>query len=118
MTLDEIKMDIVAACSEFRAAGYEVVTKDYAKTDTGTCEGKVCGGCALTAVLVTRGKKPLAAPRWIGVDAEGFAALRYGWNEREIGDFVRGFDGDHRGYMPGPTYELGRAVRAEVGLAG
>lgn len=117
MTNDEIFDDIVSACREFQAAGYSLTKGEYVITDTGTADGKVCGGCALTAVLFVH-LDGLPAIRGVGIEAERLARKRFGWiGTYDIGDFIDGFDNEgsrNRRQAVSDVFDLGARVRAAV----
>lgn len=105
MTNKEIKADIIAACEEFQAEGYRVITGEYCDY-----EDAPCGGCALAAVAFVHGG--IEPVRGEGDRIIEFVSARYGWFKGECEQFTDGYDDINR--IGGPLNQIGHAIRDEV----
>lgn len=116
MTNEEIKQDVIEACREFEKLGYKVDPVHFCVSDE---EEKPVGGCALSAVAVTReGAKlqPIMGDLVFGVTAK-----RYGWDESQTWAFISGFDAPDHPTHHSPNkrkhpdlYRLGQQVNKEL----
>lgn len=114
MTAQEIASDIVSACQKLRGDGF-VVEKNSFGFRNG--EGKVCGGCALTALAVANGADVRGEePSLICTNTvRGFAAHRYAWKGHQVSGFIDGFDGtDRNDSADQDAYDIGSAVRGAL----